>query len=161
MSQTDPVYPPVVPPVPRPVAAPPPAGGAEAEEAPTLRDLVMRIVGNLQEIVRSEFRLARAEIGESLAGLKRGIVLAAAGALLALLALATLVATAVLGLATVMPAWAAALLVGVALAVVAGIFTALGTRSMRRAGSPTPDKTVESVKETVTWARHRMKSSGT
>jgi hypothetical protein len=69
----------------------------------------------------------------------------------------------VLLLAKVMPAWVAALLVGVVLLVVAGVLALLGRSQVRRATPPVPEEAVRGVRadiDTVTTAVEERGSRG-
>jgi len=80
-----------------------------------------------------------------------GIVgLCAAGALTAFL---------VLGLATFLPDWVAALIVGGVLAVAAYVLVQQGKERVAEAGTPVPEQTIETVKEDVEWAKTRASSA--
>jgi hypothetical protein len=58
-----------------------------------------------------------------------------------------LVTTAVLLLALVLPAWAAALVVAVALFVVAGVAAVVGRNKVAQVGSPAPERALNGVKQ--------------
>jgi hypothetical protein len=99
--------------------------------------------------------LAKAEVKESTqhaTGVGAGF---GAAALIGYLALAVLAVAAGLGLAEVMPAGFAFLIVGGVLAAGAGIAFLIGRRSLR-ALSPVPTKTIETLKEDLAWLRARM-----
>lgn len=102
----------------------------------------------LANLVRQELEQLKQELIGKLkhAGIGIGL-LAGAGAFL-FFALAVLIAAAVLGLAVVLPAWAAALIVGGALLVIAGILVAVGINQLGK-GAPAPTKTIASVKKDV------------
>src|SRR5687767_12286443 len=85
-----------------------------------LRRLLADVVEHTRSLVRLELELARQEVKQALASLKRGLVLAAVGALLGALALGVLVTALVAGLATVWPVWLAAVVVAVVLGVIGG-----------------------------------------
>src|SRR5258707_6712579 len=69
--------------------------------------LLKDIVGNLQQIIRAEVRLAKVDVAEELAKAMRGLVLLALGALFGTMALAFLVLRAVYLLAHFVQPWAA------------------------------------------------------
>jgi uncharacterized membrane protein YqjE len=119
-------------------------------------DLLQDIIRNVQEIVRSEVRLAKTEIREEAAKTKASMVLLGAGAVTGLFAILFLLLMIVSALALVMPNWAAALVVGAALAVAAGVMLAGGVKSFQRI-HPTPDRTVETIKENIQWAKQQTK----
>jgi hypothetical protein len=114
------------------------------------------IVGNVQQIVRAELRLAKVEIRDEAAKARRGAILLAAGALVGVLALGVLLLAAVYALSTVVaPAWAALIVGGVA-AIVAGAAAAAGARQFKQVTLP-PPKTTATVQETLQWAKMRAR----
>jgi hypothetical protein len=82
----------------------------------------------VQEIVRSEVRLAKTELREEAAKVKTSGVLLGAGALLGLYAGGFLLLGTVYVLATILPAWAAAFIVALTLALVAGFLLSAGRK---------------------------------
>jgi xanthine/uracil permease len=90
----------------------------ESAERESAASLLSRLVGDCAALVRNEVALAKAELAESSARAKAGMV-ALIGAVSTLLAGSlAIVAAIVLGLAKVMEPWLAALIVGVAITVV-------------------------------------------
>jgi uncharacterized membrane protein YqjE len=121
-------------------------------------DLVKELSSQVSTLVRQEVELAKAEVGEK--GKKAGIgagMFGAAGAA-ALLMLGSLTAFLILALDLAMPAWAAALIVTALWAAVAGALALQGRNKMQEMGKPLPEKTIETVKEDVQWAKHPTKS---
>jgi hypothetical protein len=108
----------------------------------SLPDLVTRLI-------RGEIALAKGELIAKLRAAGVGIGLLVAAALFGFLLLEVLVAAAVLGTATVFPAWLAALLVGAGLLIVTAILALVGVRALKRGVPPVPTETVESVKSDV------------
>ena len=88
--------------------------------------------------MRSEIRSGLEEVKSKGTRLGIGIGITGAGALLLFFGLATLIATAVLGLATVLSAWLAALIVAAAVLVVGGVLAAVGTSRAKNAVPPVP-----------------------
>jgi len=110
------------------------------------------IVGNVQEIVRSELRLARTEFTEELGKLRSASVLLGVGLLLALFGVLFLLVAIVYALSLFIPAWAAALIVAAAIGALGGIFLGAGFRRLKvMRAAP---KTTESMKENAEWAKH-------
>ena len=122
----------------------------------SLSDLLQDIIRNVQEIVRSEVRLAKTEIREEAAKTKASLVLLGAGALTGFFAILFLLLMIASALALVMPNWAAALVVGAALAVAAGVMLTGGVKSFQRI-HPTPERTVETIEENIEWAKQQTK----
>jgi hypothetical protein len=110
------------------------------------------IMGNVQDIVRSEARLAKAEVTQELKKSVPACMLAGAGlVMLAFSGLFVLVA-AVAALSLVMPIWAAALIVAAAEGLMAALFVSLGVKKFKAMqGAP---RTVATMKENAEWARH-------
>lgn len=114
--------------------------------------VIQDIIQNVQDIVRSEVRLAKAEItNESKKAARAGAVLAA-GAVLGLYALGFLLLAAVYGLSLALPAWAAALIVGAVIAVIAAIMITAGRARMKNVHAK-PETTIRSVKENIEWLK--------
>ena len=122
----------------------------------SISDVLQDIIRNVQEIVRSEVRLAKTEIREELDKARSSALLLGAGAATAMFAVLFLLLTVVYALALVMPEWAAAMLVGAALAAVAIVLFAAGLKRFKQI-HPTPARTVETIKENVEWARQHTK----
>jgi hypothetical protein len=74
-------------------------------------------------------------------------------AVLGLAAVGGSVATLILLLDLVMPAWLAALIVTVAYGAAAAVLALRGKQRLTDATPPTPEQTIESVKEDVQWAK--------
>lgn len=111
---------------------------------------VPRLIGDL---VRAEIQAAKDEIAGKLKAAGIGVGLLVGAGLFALFALMVLLAAAVLGLATVLPAWAAALIVGGALLLIAVIIALIGIAALKRGVPPMPTDTMDSVKEDVRAVR--------
>ncbi len=120
-----------------------------AADDATIGGLVHRLTEQIPELVRTEMRLAQTELTQK--GKKAGVGLGmfSAAGLLAFFGLATLIATAVLALAEVLPAWAAALMVAVVLFVGAAIVGLLGKKEVEQATPATPERTVSNVRQDV------------
>jgi len=118
-------------------------------------DLVKRASEQLTRLVRDEIQLARLELREKGRHAATGIGLFGAGGMVTMYGVGTLVAAAVLGLATVFPAWLSALLVGAALLLLAGVMALLGRAQRRRAAPPYPREAVEGMRTDAQLLRER------
>lgn len=111
------------------------------------------LVGQLSEqttrLLRDELRLAQAELSQKAKKAGTGAGLFGAAGLFGLLGLGTLVATAVLALDNVMPAWLAALIVALILLAVAGVAALLGKKKVSQATPMAPQRTLDNVKKDV------------
>jgi uncharacterized membrane protein YqjE len=112
-------------------------------------ELIEQLSAQISALVRDEMALATAELKRKGAQAGIGVGIGGVGAVLALLGLGVLSAAAVLGLATVLPAWLAAVIIGVILLVVAGIVSALGITQVRHSAPPVPEQAVQNTKRDI------------
>jgi uncharacterized membrane protein YqjE len=137
------------------------AGGAlgdyslQAGRERPMTDVVKDIISNVQEMVRSEVRLARVEIRDETSKAARAAAMLAVGGVIGIIAALFFLVFLVQLLDLVMPDWAATLLVGVVLGIAAAIFISKGRDRLR---VPVPEKTIENVKENVEWMKNQTKS---
>jgi uncharacterized membrane protein YqjE len=110
---------------------------------------VHRLSEQIPELVRSELRLAQAELAEKGKHAGVGIGLFSGAGLLALYGLAGLLTTAVIALDLVLPLWLAALIVSVALFAAAGVAALVGKKQVTAATPPTPKRAIAGVKQDV------------
>lgn len=115
----------------------------------SLGTLVSQLSTQLPELIRSELRLAQAEVAEKGKRAGVGIGMFSVAGLLGFFGLAVLIATAVLVLDLFLPAWAAALIVAVVLLAIAGIAAMLGKKKVAEVGSPTPERAISGIKKDV------------
>lgn len=114
---------------------------------------IFRLIGDLPgyivDLVKSELEQLKSEIVGKLKAAGIGIGLLVGASAFLFFALGVFTAAAILGLATVLPAWAAALIVGGALVVIAVILVLIGISLLKKGVPPTPETTIESVKQDV------------
>ncbi|HLP22727.1 MAG TPA: phage holin family protein [Microbacteriaceae bacterium] len=105
-----------------------------SDESRSLFTLIGELPEVISRLVTAEVERLKVEIGFKAKNVGVGVGLVAGAAVIALFLVGTLIATGILALALVMPAWAAALIVsGVLLAAIATL-VGLGLRAFRRAG---------------------------
>src|SRR4051794_4937106 len=92
----------------------------------SIADLLQNIVGNIQGIIRSEVTLAKTEIKEEATTAGKAASMLAVGAVLGVYAVGLLLLTFIYALNGPLPDWAAALIVFVVVAAVAGVLVKLG-----------------------------------
>ena len=112
-------------------------------------ELVRQASEQISTLVRDELRLAKAELAEKGRHAGIGIGMFGGAAVMLHYALGALLFAAGLGLAEVMPGWAAALVVAAALLVVTGIEALIGRRQLKRSTPLTPDRTIDSVRADI------------
>lgn len=115
----------------------------------SLGQLVSQVSQQIPELIRSEIRLAQAEISEK--GKKAGLgagMFGTAG-VLGLAGLGALVATLILVLDLFLPAWAAALVVTVLLFAAMAVAGLVGKKKVAEAGPAKPERAIDGVKQDV------------
>ena len=127
----------------QPAAPPPPSSDAP------LGALVHQLSEQVPDLIRSEMRLAQAELAEKGKNAGKGIGAFGAAGLLALYGVACLLAAAVLALALALPAWAAALIVGLLLLAGAAVAALAGKKSVEQATPPAPERAIAGLKDDV------------
>ena len=125
-------------------------------EERSIADVLQDILRNVQEMVRSEMRLAKVEIREEARRAVSSSVWIAVGAVGAVSAWVFLLWTLAYALATRMPMWAATLVVSVVMAASAIVLIMGGIRRAKRIQA-IPERTVESVKENLEWMKQPTK----
>jgi len=119
-------------------------------------EVLQDIVGNIQEIIRSEFRLAKAEVKQEASKAAPSLKMIVVGAAIGFYALGFLIFTLVMGLATMMATWLAALIVGAVLGLIALVTIATATKRLKQVNA-VPERTIETMKENVQWAKNQIK----
>ena len=118
----------------------------------TIGELLGQLANNSAALVKDEISLARQEMSEKAKSLRSGAIVVAFGAVISLIASLALTAAAIIGLAHLMDAGYAALIVGAALAIVGGI-TAYSGISRLKQTSLKPEQTMETLEEDKKWLK--------
>jgi len=129
---------------------------AVVPEDRTVGQLFAELADEMGTLVRQETKLATRELTQKaeLAGKQIGFI--AVGMLLATVSLAVLVAALILGLASFIAPWAAALIVGVVVAIAAFALASKGLNALRKM-DPRPHQTIQSIKEIQSWAHEQIR----
>lgn len=128
------------------------AGGNNRSIADVLQDILV----NVQTIIRSEVRLAKTEVTEEVSKAGRAAGIMGGGLVGGLFTVWLLLLTSLFALSTVMPFWAAALVLLVIMAVVTAILLTAGKKRFKTVHS-VPEKTIETMKENVEWVKSQSK----
>jgi uncharacterized membrane protein YqjE len=134
-----------------------PNGSAQPAVGPdaSAGELVKNLTEQVSRLIRDELKLAEFEMTSKAKRMGRGAGMFGGSGLMALYGIGCLLAAAIIGLAVVLPAWAAALIVGGALLVIAGVAALLGKSQVSKAAPPVPEQTVQSVKADVEEIKER------
>jgi len=124
----------------------------------SVAELVKDLSRDISGLMREEIALARAEMTEKGKEAGLGLGMFGGSAAFALATLGGTMATIIILLDLVMPLWLAALLTTVLYGVVAAVLALRGRDQLREAGTPVPERTKQSVKEDIQWAKTRAQS---
>jgi hypothetical protein len=112
-------------------------------------DLLGDFVDDASRLIEQEIELARAEVGKQVGKARQASGLLGVALLLALCGLGALTAAAVLGLAVVLEAWLAALIIGGGLVLLAAIAGLAGKARLSAVAPPVPERALEGVRQDV------------
>jgi len=122
-------------------------------QGPTPKRSLFTLLADVPRLIVDLFRQEIESLKQELIGKAKdagiGIGLLVAAAVFALFLLGVLIAAAILGLATVLPAWAAALIVAGVLLIITVVLALVGIASLKRGMPPAPTQTIESIKDDV------------
>jgi uncharacterized membrane protein YqjE len=117
---------------------------SEERRSQSVVTLLRRLTHELSTLLRQEIRLATVEISGALKRAVAGALATASGGAVLFAGLLVLLAAAVLGLATVLPAWASALIVGVVVSVIGLILVLSGAKQLKLSALE-PERSVRSL----------------
>jgi uncharacterized membrane protein YqjE len=129
----------------------------EQISASSTGELVSRLSEQVSTLVKDELTLARAELVEKGKRAGTGAGLLGGTAVLALYGVGALIATAILLLDLVWPAWLAALVVAVVIFLIAGVLALIGRKEVRQATPPLPEAAKASVAADVDAVKTAVK----
>ncbi|MFF8595761.1 phage holin family protein [Streptomyces sp. NPDC015220] len=118
-------------------------------------ELVHQATEQISLLVRQEAALAKEELTAKGRRMGRGGGLLGAAGAVAYVGLFALAGTGVAALSLVLPVWASALIVTGVLFAIAGLLAMTGRVELRRAGPPTPEQTLGSVRADVEEIKER------
>lgn len=130
-----------------------------AVEEKSTAELLKDLASQTTTLVHQEIELAKAELTVKGKRLGMGAGLFGGAGLLGVLALGAFVTAAIAAVSVALPVWAAGLIVGAALSIVAGVLALTGTSEAHRGTPPIPEQAVRSTKEDVAWLKTRARSA--
>jgi uncharacterized membrane protein YqjE len=122
----------------------------------SIAELLQGVIGNVQGIIRSEVRLAKAEVREEAMSAGKAAGMLAVGAVLGAYAVGLLLLTIVYALNGPLPDWLAALIVFAVVAIAAAVLAKIGLDRIKQV-SPKPEQTIDSIKEDVQWVKQQTR----
>lgn len=115
--------------------------------------LVQDLSNQVSRLVRDEIRLATDELQRKAKRAGVGVVATVLAGTVALLGAAAFVAAAILAIALALPGWAAALIVGGALFLLAALLGGAGFLQLRKGSPPVPEEAMRGVRADANAAR--------
>jgi len=128
-----------------------------AAEERSISELLQQLTEQTTRLAQKEIELAKAEMAVKGKRLGVGAGAFSGAGLLALFALGAATAAAILGLATALEGWLAALIVAVVYLAVSGVLALFGRSKVQAATPPVPEQTVESLGEDVERTKQKAK----
>ncbi|MFB4304119.1 phage holin family protein [Actinomadura sp. NTSP31] len=118
-------------------------------------ELVRQATQQVSELMRAELRLAVAELKDKGRHAGTGAGMFGGAALIGLYGAGALLAAAIAAIALVLPVWAAALIIGGFLVLVAGVLALLGRAQTKKATPAKPEQAVDEARRTVADLKER------
>jgi uncharacterized membrane protein YqjE len=129
----------------------------EDRQDASVAELVRQLSEQSSALARQEIELAKVELAQKGKNAAFGAGMFGGAGIVGLYAVGAFVAAAILGLATAVDSWLAALIVGVVLAAVGGILVLTGRTKVQEATPPAPEAAIETTKEDVQEVKERAK----
>lgn len=126
-----------------------------AEEERSLGDLFSELAAETGTLVRQEVALAQVELTQKATSVGKDIGFLVVGGAVGYAALLAFIAAAIIGLAHVVPVWAAALIVGAIVGIVAFLMISSALKSLKNT-ELAPRETVKSLKEDAEWLKDQV-----
>ncbi len=122
--------------------------GSRSDGSHGLGEVLGNVAADIQDLVRGEVRLARAELDQKMDRVILAAIWLVGGALLAFAGLVVILQGIAALLALALPTWVASLIVGILIVVVGGLFARSGL-AMLSLKTLTPDRTASSLQKDV------------
>ena len=121
-----------------------------------LGDLFSDLATEMSNLVRQEVSLAKVEMTQKAKRVGKNVGYLAVGGAIGYAALLAVMAAVIILLTRVMPAWGAALLVGILIAGISWLLIGKAVSALQETDL-TPRETVETLKEDATWMKQQIK----
>ena len=125
------------------------------KEERSLGDLFSELASETSTLVRQEVALAQTELTEKATKVGKNVGFLAVGGAVGYAALLAVLAAVIIGLTHFVPAWAAALIVGVAIGIVAFLLISSALKALKET-ELAPRQTVETLKEDAEWLKNQV-----
>ena len=124
-------------------------------EERSLGDLFSELATETSTLVRQEVALAQVELTQKATKVGKNVGFLVVGGAVGYAALLAILAAVIIGLSYFIPAWAAALIVGVAVGIVSYLLVSSALAALKKTDL-TPRETVETLKEDAQWLKNQV-----
>jgi hypothetical protein len=125
------------------------------KEERSLGELFTELANETSTLVRQEVALAQTELTQKATRVGKNVGFLAVGGAIGYAALLAILAAVVIGLSHFIPAWAAALIVGVVVGIVAYLLISSALNALKKTDLA-PRETVEQIKEDAQWLKNQV-----
>lgn len=125
------------------------------KEERSLGELFSELASDTGTLVRQEVALVQAELTQKATVVGKNVGFLVVGGAVGYAAVLAVLAAVIIGLANFIPAWAAALLVGAVVGVVAYLMISSALAALKKTDL-TPRETVETLKEDAQWLKNQV-----
>jgi uncharacterized membrane protein YqjE len=126
------------------------------QEEPSIGELFAQLATDTSSLVRQEVQLAKVELGVKAKQLGKDVGLVAIGGAVAYAGLLAVIAAVILLVAQYMAPWLSALLIGLVVLAI-GYFLSQQHLNALKHFDPTPQATIETLKQDKEWAKEQMR----
>jgi len=121
----------------------------------SLGDLFSELAAETGTLVRQEVALAQAELTVKATSVGKNVGFLAVGGAIAYAGVLAILAGIILGLSLLIPAWIAAIMVGLVVGAVAFFLISSALEELKKTNFK-PEETVESIKEDAQWLKNQV-----
>jgi uncharacterized membrane protein YqjE len=122
----------------------------------SIGELIADLSRETTTLVRQEVQLAKAEMSQKASRVGKNVGFLVVGGVVAYTGLLAIVAAVIIVLGNAIPLWVSALAVGLVIAIVGLILVLKGANTLRQE-DPTPQETIETLKEDREWLRDQTR----
>lgn len=126
-----------------------------AKEERSIGDLFTELAGETSTLVRQEIDLARVELTQKASDIGKNVAWLSVGGVVGLVGVLAVTAALILLLSKVMDPWLAAVLVGGAFLIAAGVMVMSALKALKETDLA-PRQTVETLKEDTQWLKNQI-----
>lgn len=122
----------------------------------SLGELIAELSRETVTLMRQEVQLAKTEMSQKAFRVGKNVGFLVVGGVVAYTGLLAIVAAVIIALGNAIPLWLSALVVGLVIAAVGAFLVVKGANTLRQE-DPTPQETIETLKEDREWLRDQTR----